>query len=352
MNSPRNTPLRYVSETWQQEIIGVPAIFMALGVFLLYPGKYIIGHFFNPPLDRTILDGLGIVLVLFALYVVARFGAQLWLDARVLWNFSPGHFRIGTWVAAVNIVAVVMYPIVPPVAIIAHLLAWLLWCVYMVWLMKMVVRGELKGGNLTGTVFLVTVATQSLVLGCMTVFAGHIGDLLPVLIVINVLGIIFYWISFALTWVVGGFVEPLVHWVPQNNITHGALSITMLAAQMIENSMPGSLPYFHFVIQAAWVITCLLLLLSLIYEVFLITNRKQPLLRFQPGNYARNFTYGMFFACSYYGYVYSHPSIMKTVMNPPALLTLGFLVLLVNAWEVMNHILTGLMPRTRLQGAR
>lgn len=344
-------PLRYVSRTWQQEIIGVPAMFMALGVFLLYPGRHIIEYFLEPSLSRSVLDGLGTFLILFALYVVARFGAQLRLDARVLWNYSLDHFRIGTWVAGVNVLAVVMYPLAPLTAKITHLFAWLLCMLYMGWLVVMVVRGEFKSGNLSGTVFLATVAIQSLVVSFMTVFAEFIGDFLAMLIILNVLGIIFYWISFALMWVVGGFVEPLVHWVPQNNITHGALSITMLAAQMIENSIPGSLPYFHFVIQVAWVITSLLFLSSFIYELRLIILSKKPLLRFQLGNYARNFTYGMFFACSFYGYVYPHPSIMKEVLNPAALLALGFLVLFVNLWEVVHQISTVLIPRTSLQGA-
>ncbi len=352
MESASGTPFRYVSRTWQQEIIGVPAMFMALGVFLLYPGKYIIGHFFEPTLGRSILDGLGIVLLLYALYVGARFGAQLRLDARVLWNFSHDHVRMGTWVAGVNILAVVMYPLAPLPAKITHLLAWFICVLYMGWLAMMVVRGKLKGGNLNGTVFLATVATQSLVVGSMTVFAGSIGEILAMLIIVNVLGIIFYWISFALMWVVGGFVEPVVNWVPQNNITHGALSITMLAAQMIENSIPGSLPYFHFVIQVAWVITSLLFFSSFLYEVSLIILRRKPLLQFQLGNYARNFTYGMFFACSFYGYAYPHPSIMKTVLNPPALLVLAFLVLFMNLWELVNQTSSALIPRTRLQGVR
>jgi len=348
MPDESTAPLRYVSEEWKGEIVGVPAMFMALGVFLRYPGKYMLEYFLEPALSRSILMTLTVFLTLFAVYVAYRFGAQFRADRRVLWDYSVNHLRIGTWVAGVNIMAVLLFPISPIIAKITHAFGLLLWGSYITWIVRMAVRGELRGGNLSGTVFLTTVATQSVVVVFMTIFGEHVSEFLPWLIMLNVLGIIFYWISFALMWVAGGFVEPLLNWVPQNNITHGALSITMLAAQMIEESMPGSLSYFHLVIQVAWVITSLFFLSSLFYELYLILSRKKQLLGFQLGNYARNFTYSMFFACSFYGYVYSHQSVMKDILNPSTLLAMGFVALFVNLWELTHQSSIVLFRRTRM----
>lgn len=335
----------YASGVWGSEIIGVPAMFMALGIFLLYAGKYLFEVVFGQNISGTILVVLSLMLFIFAIYVIYLFIVQLIRDRKVLWNYTLNHFRMGTWVAGVNILASVLTPIAISAARLFYGIGCFLWVLYLIWLVKMVFKGDLKGGNVNGTVFLSTVATQSVVVAFMRVWPDHVTDFIYWLITLNVVGIIFYWIAFGLVWVVGGIVGPLVDWMPQNNITHGALSITMLAAQMIEDNMPGTLPYFHYVIQAAWVITAVFFIWFLLYEVYLLVSKKKQLLTFYLGNYARNFTYGMFFACSYYGYTYSHSSVMKDVLNPALLLLLAIVVLGVNVWELTHQISSSLFQR-------
>lgn len=338
--------MQYASSIWGKEIIAVPAMIMALGIFLLYAGQFFFSHLIGETLSNEIIFVLSCSLGLFTLYFAHRFIHQIIKNRKVVWDYTLDHFTIGTWIAGVNIVGSIFLSIEPLLAKILFAIGITLWIFYMFWLVKMVFRGEMKSANLTGVVFLTTVATQSVVVTFIRVFPLHIADFIYGLISLNVLGIVFYWISFALVWVAPGIIEPLTKWVPQNNITHGALSITMLAAQMIEDNMPGTLPYFHFVIQAAWIAATVFFLLSIYYEIRLIVMHKKPLLKFRMSNYARNFTYGMFFACSYYGYTYQHPSIMKTFLNPTILFVLAVVVLLVNVWEMSNQIFISLFNRS------
>lgn len=319
-------------------------MFMAFGILLRFPGPYLLEKTAGVLPAERIVAVLTVLLLVFALFVMIRFVMQAVRDLRVLWDYSANHFRIGTWVAGFAVLAALMHGLVPLIAQILFAVAIMLWVLYLAWLIGMALRERLQGGNLNGTVFLSTVATQSVVIAFMVVFPDQIAGFLPWLIMVNVFGIALYWISFALVWVAGGFRQPFREWVPQNNITHGALSISMLSAQMIEEALPGSLPYFHLVIQVAWVATALMVAGSLAYEVWLVAVRKAPLLEFQLGNYARNFTYGMFFACSFYGFMYPHPSVMKLVLDPSLLAILGLAVLAVNVWE-LGHQLSGVLAR-------
>lgn len=316
----------------------MPAMFMAFGIFLRYPAPYLLERTVGSESAPRIVTVLAVLLLLFSLFVVLRFLTQAKRDCRVLWDYSPNHFRLGTWVAGFAVLAALMHEQSVLLAQALFALSAILWMMYLSWLTGMAFHEKLQGGNLNGTVFLSTVATQSIVIAFMVVFPAHVADFLPWLIILNVFGIALYWISFALVWVAGGFRRPFRQWVPQNNITHGALSITMLSAQMVEESIPGSLPYFHLVIQVAWVATALMVVGSFVYEVWLVVGRKAPLLNFHLGNYARNFTYGMFFACSYYGYMYPHPSVMKLVLDPALLAILGLVVLAVNVWELGRQL--------------
>jgi hypothetical protein len=338
LSNGTHRPQRFASRTWQAEIVGAPAMIMALGVFLRYPGMYLFERLMDPADARAVFVAGAYLLSFIAAFILVRFVQQAVLDRSILIGLTDEHFRIGTWVAGLNVLAATLSSVEPVWAEFAHAMAWPMWVLYAGWLVMMTVRRKLDPVRLNGTVFLSTVATQSMVIGFMTVHPGLVSDAIALLIVLNVLGIITYWISFTLTWVAGGLSDPLSGWVPQNNITHGALSITMLAAQMIEESMPGSLPYFHLVIQIAWCATALMVAASVVYELSLIRNRKKDLLRFRLGNYARNFTYAMFFASTYFGYFYSHPSIMKTFFSPSLLTMLALLVAAVNVWESFNQI--------------
>ena len=311
---------------------------MAFGIFLLYPGQFLLHAAVGVERGESFLRFLSIGLALFAIFVLYRFAAQFVRDRTVLWDLTVDHIRIGTWIAGLNVLASIANRFDSLTASLLMVGGWIVWGGYIVWLLKMTVRRQFAGGDLNGSIFLTTVATQSIVISFVKVWPAGISDYIYLLISINVLGIVFYWISFALVWIASGIVGPIKNWIPQNNITHGALSISMLAAQMIEEHMPGTLPYFHFVIQIAWVTASVFVVSSLVLEIYLVVSETKDLLTFRMTNYARNFTYAMFFACTYYGYTYPQPSVMKTVLNPTLLLTLAGIVLIINVWELSHQL--------------
>lgn len=338
----------YASPGWRADIIGTPAMVMAYGICIVYPCQYILAFLFGDALREAIVLVLSGMLSLFALFVMFRFARQFARNRSVLWAHTIDHLRIGTWIAGLNVMSAVLAGIDIWVARFLHAAGCALWLLFVVWLVKMTIRKEFRNRDLNGSVFLSTVATQSVAIGFVRAWPDLVPEYIHLLISVNVIGIVFYWIAFGLVWVAGGLLGPIRDWAVQNHITHGALSISMLVAQMIEEAIPGTLPYFHFVIQVAWGTATLLVAAMMAYEISLIALRKKDLLAFNMKNYARNFTLGMYFACTFYGYSYSHPSIMKSLLTPEVLLAIAFVVATVNVWELGHQVYLLAFPSLRV----
>ncbi len=169
--------------------------------------------------------------------------------------------------------------------------------------------------------------------------AGHDEILLRGLLVLNALGIVLYCVFFYLIWIVHGVKAQIANWVPPNNITHGALSISLLAAEMIAVRMVTPSSLLHAAIDVIWVVDALLFMVIVVTELWLVVSGVQPLLSFQVSNFARNFTYGMFFACTYYGYTHIEQSIIQSICSPWMLLVLAGVVFVVNIWEVSRQVI-------------
>jgi hypothetical protein len=55
------------------------------------------------------------------------------------------------------------------------------------------------------------------------------------------------------------------------------------------------------------------------------------------GNYARNFTYGMYFACTWYGFRNIEGFLARRVFSDGWFLALALVVLALNLWEGIRH---------------
>ncbi|MDD5657277.1 MAG: hypothetical protein PHF00_08500 [Elusimicrobia bacterium] len=72
-------------------------------------------------------------------------------------------------------------------------------------------------------------------------------------------------------------------------------------------------------------------------ELALSASGRRNLLRFKTANYARSFTYGMFFACTWFAATHSPGSTAAKLACPLSLYVLAALVAAVNLWETGRH---------------
>lgn len=329
---------RYASAAFGPELVGSPAIVMAIGIFLLFAARFLLEPLVDAELVNDIVWSGAILLGMFSVYLVILFIVQLKKDHTVLWDYSPNFFRIGTWVAGTNVLARVLQPLSTIAGTVLSIAGWILWLLYMTWLIRTVLRNRLHQ-EINGTAFLTTVATQSVVLNILGLWSGYDAILLRGLLVLNALGIVLYCVFFYLIWIVRGVKLQIANWVPPNNITHGALSISLLAAEMIAVRTVSLAPFLRTSIDVVWVIDAVLFVGIAVTELWLVVSGVKTLLSFQISNYARNFTYGMFFACTYYGYTHLEASIMNSLFNPGMLLMLAGVVCIVNIWEVSRQVI-------------
>jgi hypothetical protein len=97
-------------------------------------------------------------------------------------------------------------------------------------------------------------------------------------------------------------------------------------------------------IEAVWSLAVLLFATVLVFELSLLLRGRGGLLLFRVSNWARAFTYGMLFACTYYGTRAFPESIMAAAASPSVLMALASLVIAINAWEG-GHELAGVAFR-------
>lgn len=319
----------------QSGLVRAPAMVMALGIFLLFAGRFLIKAVAPAAVERSIHYG-AYLLGAWCAYLFCLFADQALRDRKVLWDYTVDHFAIGTWVAGVNVYSRVILPYHPAVARAGSIVGVALWLAYMVWFSGMVRRTELRA-RLGGVAFLTTVATQSVVVSGVRIWSLP-NEAYYVLLGLNLLGLSFYLVHFYLVWIVRGVRKQIESWSPPNNITHGALSITILAAELLATQMPSARRTLQSGIEAAWVVDCFLFIAVFSIELVVLRRRGLGWLRFQMANWARNFTYGMFFACTYYGATELHDPLLSAVAGRAVLLALALLVAAANAWELGNQV--------------
>jgi len=333
----------YASREFGQELVGSPAIIMSLGVCCLYALRYIVGILWGSQYTELPIWIGAFLLGALAVYFTYLFARQMAIDRTVLWAPAIDRFRVGTWVAALNVLARLFSSTWFPAAWLCHLLAWAIWVLYMRWLLR-VWRSESNWPHLSGTAFLVTVATQSLVVAAAGLFPGMPALAMAGLFALNLLGVALYCRFFLLVWVRPGVRAQIAHWVPPNNITHGALSISVLAAESLMALIVSPPVAAIIAIEAVWSLAVLLFAAVLVFELSLLLRGRGDLLRFRVSNWARAFTYGMLFACTYYGSKAFPESIMAAAASPSVLMALASLVVAINTWEG-GHELAGIAFR-------
>lgn len=323
------------------ELFRAPALVMALGCWLLYAGPYeaetLGGAGFR---DRAVELGR-ILLVLVSAAIAACLVREWRRDPARLWSCTADHFAIGTWVAAVNILSRVLRD---PYVLVATALATIgtvLWLAYLRWVWQ-ALQDRRVVSEVNGTAFLITVSTQSLVLAWVNIWPHPPRVALGLLTLLSVMGLLAYGVSFALVWVRRGPLVQLASWVPPNNITHGALSISSLAALSLAAHL-GEVPRLVALgIGLLWVAAATQFAIVLLIELILVISARRPLWRFQVANYARNFTFGMFFACTYQYAQAAWSPLPRLAPSATWLVSLAFLVTILNLWEFGRHLLMAL----------
>ncbi|MBI2844171.1 MAG: hypothetical protein HYX78_12285 [Armatimonadetes bacterium] len=326
-------------------LISAPAMVMAFGIFIRAAGRFLLelafGERFASQAENVLAIPLAILWAVLICFLIVRVRRN-W---RSMWAFTIGHFALGTWVAGTSVLSVAIAQVFIPLAKTLNCLAVVLWVAYMAWFFQMI-RHTDQRGRINGLAFHTTVSTQSLVVSTLIVRPDLSPQAVYALIGLNVLGVIFYCAHFSLIWIVRGVRDNLAHWVPPNNITHGALSISTLAAELLVVKAPFEIPCLITGVQVLWTAAASLFLITFFVELNLLRTRTHNLLAFQMPNYARNFTYGMFFACTYYGFTEIPNSIMHSVMSMPVIICLAILAAIVNMWEAGHHITTALANRS------
>lgn len=334
----------------QSGLVAAPAMVMALGIFLLFACRFLLVAALGEDGAEGWLRVLSWGLMAWAAVLVLLFADQMLRDRKVLWDKSMEHFAIGTWVAGTSVLSGVVKLISPRATILISAVAWALWLLYMVWFSGLVRRTDLRG-RINGTAFLTTVATQSLVVGTLRAWPGIDTSVLPALIAMNILGFGFYLVHFYMIWIAVGARRQIESWVPQNNITHGALSITLLAIEQIARSSGAYRSVLGPWIEALWVVTALLLVMLAAVELALLLSGRKDLLQFKMANYSRNFTYGMFFACTFQGAHLLPGSLIAAAASEARLVVLAIVVALVNVWELSHQITGALRQSCRVHAA-
>jgi hypothetical protein len=323
------------------ELVRAPATVMAGGIFLLGAAPFLLSFLGRPELAAsTLRAGMWLLAALYA-FIAVLFVLQLRSDPEVLWGRTVDHFAIGTWVAGTNVLARVIHPAHPLVGKGLTLAGWTLALLYAYWVVTAISRTTLLG-RVNGIAFLTTVAMQSVVLTSEALLELS-ESVLHGLLVLNAIGLLVYAFCFGRVWSPSTLRRQIETWAPVNNITHGALSISVLAAETLAAKMAAPPALLLIAIQAVWAVSACFFVTILLLEVGLVA-RGRNLLSFRVSNYARNFTYGMFFTCTYHGVTQFRASLMAMIATPPVLLILAALVAAVNLWEFGRHLARSLRP--------
>ena len=324
-----------------------PAMVMAFGIFINFALRYLLERTAGG-LTGLVLRVLSYLLVLLAAWVFLTIYRTFRQDRSIIWKLESSHFVIGVWAAGLNVAAAAVAANTPLgwLARAVNLAAWACWLLYMYWFARLLGTGQGFRKTVFGSAFLLTVATQSTLVGTLSAWGARPG-LAAFFLAFNLLGLLFYVYVFVLVWILRGPAAQLTDWRAANNITHGALSISILALETIAVRY-GFTTSAVSALNVLWVTSTALFLLILATELRLaLSPRRAVIFGFQYGNYARNFTYGMYFACTRFGFLNVEGFLARRLFGEGLFLALALLVLAVNLWEGVRHFLLFLTPRTQ-----
>ena len=212
-----------------------------------------------------------------------------------------GCFAVGTWVAGTAVLARLVAIVLPawrPLVLALAALTLLVWLWYLVLIIRRyrIILHSPSRLRTTGRILLATVSTQSLVLLIEQLLPGQV----PVQVAAGLIGLGygFYGLGFVL--IVQRYLRQphwrlADDWDNTNCILHGAMSITALAA-LESRALPDPL------IIASWLWAATLFVIVEVIEIARLRARvraygwRDALATYQVSQWARNFTFGMFYA--------------------------------------------------------
>jgi hypothetical protein len=272
------------------------AIAMAIGIFVLgalqglpFPGAALT--------QVLTLEGLIVWAYIAASYARSYFGGTFHNHT----DDPVGCFAVGTWVAGTAVLARLIVIVLPAwrslvlALAVLTLLVWLWYLGLIIGRYRIILDSPTRLRT-TGRILLATVSTQSLVLLAEQLFPGQVpGSLAAGLIG---LGYLFYGLGFIL--IVQRYLRQshwrlADDWDNTNCILHGAMSITALAA-LESRALPDSL------IIASWLWAAALFMIVEAIEIARLVARvraygwRDAVATYQVSQWARNFTFGMFYA--------------------------------------------------------
>ncbi len=326
-----------------------PAMLMALGILVNFALRYLLGRTVGS-WSGPVLRLLTYLLVLLAAWVFWTIYRTWRQEPAVIWKLDSAHFVIGVWAAGLNVLAAAVAANTPLgwLARAVNLAAWACWALYMYWFARLLASGPGFRQTVFGSAFLLTVSTQSTIVGTLNAWGPRPG-LAAFFLAFNLLGLLFYLYAFLLVWVLRGPQAQLADWKPANNITHGALSISILALETVSLRY-GFAPAALTALNVLWSASSAFFVVILAVELRLAASpRRGVIFDFQYGNYARNFTYGMYFACTWFGFQNIEGFLARRLFGQGLFLALALLVLCVNLWEGIRHFALFLAPQPRRQ---
>lgn len=279
--------------------IAAGGIVMSLGIFSTYALDQM--PFYSSALGRIVT----IEILVIWLFIAWSIGESM-VHRRFLTHYKGiwQRFAIGTWVAGTAILATLVRRDLPEASDLALALAAVAIAIYTPYVVNFVQaywtlwRHPFRQ-RATGIVLLPTVATESLIIMLITIFGKSISPPLA-------LGII----AFDLVFLTSGQILTALHfrkmhtaalaseWPNANCIIHGGVSITGLTLTLSGDFGP-------LVLFGVWA-TCLLLLIVIeSLEVVRAAQRirryglTEGVLTYGVSQWARNFTFGMFYAFSF-----------------------------------------------------
>lgn len=315
------------------------SIIMAFAIFLL--GAIYQFPFLNYYFALTLS---GLLVLAWLLMFFAFFRSLLKRDFRNnLVNLPIKSFGVGTWIAATSVIgdliiqrAPTLLPIVK-VLVFANLVFWIVFIIFCIRQLKLIIVSK-EIANTHGVILLSTVSTQSIVGLLVTTFGT---SFMPSLIIAFItLGILFYLFSITLIFIRFTTKWRDIHeWKNTDCIIHGAVSITGLA--MVQSSF--------FTFNSIIVVWFIVLMLFLVVETAEITRGiarihkygwRKGLFTYHITQWARNFTFGMFYFFTLNAVNTFSTSIKLLSFQVHVLHLLGWIVLILLIVEVSLFLIS------------
>lgn len=274
-------------------------IVMATGIFASFSLPRLPFH--SPWLGRLVtIEIMVIWLFLAGSYLASALHRRFRMHVR----HPLRRFAIGTWVAGTAVLATLCTEALPEAPLVGRVLALIAVALYLPYALLFVhgyanlLRRALTQ-DADGVILLATVSTQSVVIALHTAFAGSF----PLRLALGM-------IAFDLVFLCTGLVLIALHyrarrswllaveWKNANCIIHGAVSITGLALVLVAPFQPAVLLDLWFVVLVLFTIVEAIELIRMI-ERERGRGLRLAIFVYDTTQWARNFTYGMFYAFSF-----------------------------------------------------